>query len=95
MELHTGDYADATTAKRRDAEFRRLRSAAVYARAIELGVNAGHGLNYTNVRRLAALPAIGEMSIGYAIIVRALSVGLETAVREMVLTVQRARGARG
>jgi pyridoxine 5-phosphate synthase len=93
VELHTGDYADAATAKRRAAEFRRLRSAAVYARTIGLGVNAGHGLNYTNVRRLAALPAIGEMSIGYAIIVRALSVGLETAVREMVLTVQQARGA--
>ncbi len=91
VELHTGDYSDARTAARRTAEFRRLRSAAVYARTIGLGVNAGHGLNYRNVQRLAALPAIGEMSIGYAIIVRALTVGLETAVREMVAIVQRAR----
>lgn len=95
VELHTGDYADATTAKRRETEFRRLRSAAVYARTIGLGVNAGHGLDYENVRRIAALPAIEEMSIGYAIIVRALSVGLEAAVREMVSLVQRARTSRG
>jgi pyridoxine 5-phosphate synthase len=95
VELHTGDYADAASQKRREAEFRRLRSAAVYARAIGLGVNAGHGLNYTNVQRIAGLPVIGEMSIGYAIIVRALSVGLEAAVREMVLVVQRARAVRG
>jgi pyridoxine 5-phosphate synthase len=94
VELHTGDYADASTARRREQEFVRLRSAAAYARAIGLGVNAGHGLNYRNVRRIAALSAIGEMSIGYAIIVRAMSVGLETAVREMVTTVQKARSAR-
>ena len=90
-ELHTGDYADARAAAIRSREFRHLRAAAMYGRAIGLGVNAGHGLDYRNVQRIAALPAIGEMSIGYAIVVRALAVGLEAAVREMVQVVHSAR----
>jgi pyridoxine 5-phosphate synthase len=48
-------------------------------------------LDYKNVRRIAALGVIGEMSIGYAIIVRAMTVGLETAVREMVQAIHSAR----
>lgn len=91
VELHTGEYAEARTTSAREREFRRIRAAAVYGRAIGLGVNAGHGLDYRNVRRIAALPAIGEMSIGYAIIVRAIEVGLETAVREMVRVLDAAR----
>lgn len=91
VELHTGEYAEARTTPSRNRQFRRIHAAAVYGRAIGLGVNAGHGLDYRNVRRVAALSAIGEMSIGYAIIVRAIEVGLETAVREMVQVVHAAR----
>ena len=91
VELHTGDYADASTVHAREREFRRIRAAAVYGRTIGLGVNAGHGLDYKNVRRIAALGVIGEVSIGYAIIVRSMAVGLETAVREMVQVVHAAR----
>jgi pyridoxine 5-phosphate synthase len=91
VELHTGEYAESRSSVKRNREFRRIRAAAVYGRAIGLGVNAGHGLDYQNVRRVAALSTIGEMSIGYAIIVRAIAVGLETAVREMVQVVHAAR----
>jgi len=84
IELHTGHYADAGT----EAEARRL--FVQIARMAELGqelglhVHAGHGLNYRNIHRFVDCPLIEEYSIGHAIIARAVLVGLERAVMEMV-----------
>jgi pyridoxine 5-phosphate synthase len=82
VELHTGAYAEATGAARAH-ELERLRAAARRAAAIGLTVHAGHGLDYHNVQRVAAIPEIVELNIGYAIVGQALFTGLGEAVREM------------
>ncbi|MDH4319636.1 MAG: pyridoxine 5'-phosphate synthase, partial [Desulfobulbaceae bacterium] len=83
VELHTGRYCDAKTAKERDEEFELIKGAAELAFELGLRVNAGHGLDYRNVGRIAALDTIEELSIGHAVISRAVYVGLDQAVREM------------
>jgi pyridoxine 5-phosphate synthase len=83
VELHTGRYADAHNQKKEDKYFKELETAAHYAKKIGLVVNAGHGLNYYNVSRVARIEAIEELNIGYSIICRAVLVGLDRAVREM------------
>jgi pyridoxine 5-phosphate synthase len=83
VELHTGRYANAQRAKEEQAEFEAIAQAAKLAYKLGLGVNAGHGLNYRNVRRLTQIPEIVEYNIGHSIIARAVLVGLDRAVREM------------
>ena len=83
IELHTGGYANAATAPARTRELAALRRTAEQGRALGLAVAAGHGLDYDNVGPICEISDIEELNIGYAIIVRALSVGLERAVREM------------
>ncbi len=83
VELHTGGYATAATAARRAGELAALRRAARGARQLGLAVAAGHGLDYHNVRAVAAIPEIEELNIGFSIIARAVFVGIEQAVREM------------
>ena len=83
VELHTGAFANAAGPARAD-EIRRLHLAAVHAHGLGLQVNAGHGINYTNIRELRALPHLAELNIGHAIISRALAVGLQNAVAEML-----------
>ena len=82
VELHTGPYAKAKRNKKHD-ELKKLQIAALYANELGLRVNAGHGLNYDNVMPIAQLPNIEELNIGFAIISRAIYVGLDQAVREM------------
>jgi pyridoxine 5-phosphate synthase len=82
IELHTGEYAEASGA-RQVQELERLRVAARRGIARRLEVHAGHGLNYRNVGAIAAIAEITELNIGHAIISRAVFVGLERAVREM------------
>jgi len=84
VEIHTGRYCDATTDKVRDKEFALIATAAEEAFEQGLRVNAGHGLNYLTTQRVAALGTIEELSIGHAIMARAIMVGLDQAVREMV-----------
>ena len=84
IELHTGEYANARTAAGRQRQFGRIKSAARLGRRLQLVVNAGHGLNYTNIRTVAKIREIEEVSIGHAVIVRALEVGLGRAVKEMI-----------
>jgi pyridoxine 5-phosphate synthase len=91
IELHTGRYADAKTTAARETELRALAGAAQRARALGLEVAAGHGLDYENVEAVGRLPEVEELNIGFSIIGRALTVGLEAAVREMR---QRLDGAR-
>jgi pyridoxine 5-phosphate synthase len=82
IELHTGRYAEAPAAERA-GELEKLRAAAAYATGKGLHVNAGHGLNYENVRPITQLPGIRELNIGHAIVAHAVFVGLPQAVREM------------
>jgi len=85
IELHTGAYANAYYASngRRAAELARLREGALRAHAAGLRVNAGHGINTTNIAEVRTLPHLHELNIGHSIISRALAVGLAEAVREM------------
>lgn len=83
VEIHTGSYADAKTPKGREREFRRVQLAAEHGFEIAITVNAGHGLNYHNVKPVAAIEGIRGLYIGHSIISRAVLVGLERAVMEM------------
>jgi pyridoxine 5-phosphate synthase len=84
VEIHTGRYADATSEEEKEKEFELIAAAAEEAYETGLRVNAGHGLNYVNTARVAALETIEELSIGHAIMARAVFVGLDQAVREML-----------
>ena len=84
VELHTGRYCEARNEKDRKKELSRIVDAAKAAAKLGLGVAAGHGLNYENVRPIARIQEIDELNIGHAIVARAVLVGLERAVREMI-----------
>jgi pyridoxine 5-phosphate synthase len=83
VELHTGSYAEADEAKHTH-ELRRIVTAAEHGDSIGLQVNAGHGLHYGNVGPVAAIPQLQELNIGHAIVAKALFVGLDRAVRDMI-----------
>ena len=82
VEIHTGHYADAT-ANDRDAQIARIADAVTYGNQLGLQVNAGHGLDFHNIKPIAALDGIVEFNIGHAIISRAIFSGLHQAVSEM------------
>ncbi|MGV7209718.1 pyridoxine 5'-phosphate synthase [Oxalobacteraceae bacterium A2-2] len=82
IELHTGRYAD-TEGAEQQAELERIKAGVRYGVERGLVVNAGHGLHYTNVQAIAAIPDIAELNIGHAIVAHAVFVGWENAVREM------------
>lgn len=84
VEIHTGHYADAQSESEAFELFGRIAAAVKSASDLSLGVSAGHGLNYMNVKRFKALPQIEEYSIGHSIVARAVLVGFERAVREMI-----------
>jgi pyridoxine 5-phosphate synthase len=88
IELHTGEYADALQEEEIQEHLQRIRESAKLGKSLGLGVNSGHGLGYENIKPVAAIPEIEEVSIGYAVIVRALFVGLDQAVREMIQLVK-------
>jgi len=91
IEIHTGHYADATTEDAQQAELARLTAGIKYAHKLGLKVNAGHGLNYFNVKPIAAIEEIIELNIGHAIIARAVIDGLDKAVRDMKALMLEAR----
>ncbi|MBV7535230.1 pyridoxine 5'-phosphate synthase [Duganella sp. sic0402] len=82
IELHTGRYAD-TEGAEQAAELERIKRGVLYGVGKGLKVNAGHGLHYTNVQAIAAIPEIAELNIGHAIVAHSVFVGWENAVREM------------
>ena len=86
IELHTGAYAEAETAKEQTDELKRIQEAASYAYQKGLIVNAGHGLHYHNVEQIAEIPELNELNIGHGIVARALFVGLKEAISEMKQT---------
>ena len=89
VELHTGAYANAADEGRREELARAIANSAVFARSLGLGVNAGHGLNYENAHRIAEIEEIDEVSIGHAVIARAVFTGLDQAVRDMQRIIKR------
>jgi pyridoxine 5-phosphate synthase len=92
VELHTGEYANASAGAARGHEIDRLSAAARHARDLGLDVHAGHGLTYENVSPVAAIEEIEELNIGHSIVSRAVLVGMERAVRDMAELLRRARG---
>ncbi|MBT2997722.1 MAG: pyridoxine 5'-phosphate synthase [Candidatus Thiodiazotropha sp. (ex Ctena orbiculata)] len=83
VEIHTGRYADATSERAGRTELERIINAVDYGNSLGLQVNAGHGLDYHNVKEIVAIAGIRELNIGHAIICRALFSGLDRAVRDM------------
>jgi len=89
VELHTGDYANATTDAARRKQAERLARGAQAAHEAGLRVHAGHGLDYNNFALFReTVPHVAEVSIGFAIIARAVLVGMDQAVRDMLNVVQ-------
>lgn len=84
VELHTGKLSNAFAEKIEQQELNNLRQAAQAAAELKLQVNAGHGINYSNIPLVHKIPHLTELNIGHAIISRALFVGLDSAVREML-----------
>lgn len=83
IELHTGRYSEVFGTQEEEKAFNDLKGAAIFAQNFGLKVNAGHGLNYQNVRRMHEIPNLVELNIGHSIIARSIFVGLEQAVKEM------------
>lgn len=88
VELHTGEYANAKDNHGRQAQLKKLVEATEYAIRSGLRVNAGHGLNYSNVSAVAKIEGIEELNIGHSIISRAMFVGLDRAVKEMLALIR-------
>ncbi|MEW9900064.1 pyridoxine 5'-phosphate synthase [Chitinivorax sp. PXF-14] len=90
IEIHTGRYAEADTIGEMSQELERIRDAVAFGTGLGLRVNAGHGLHYHNVQKVAAIPGVRELNIGHAIVAQALFVGFKEAVREMKLLIDAA-----
>src|SRR3990170_5749880 len=84
VEINTGKYSEAKTEKESDVEFEKVKDAVKFAYKSKFIVHAGHGLTYKNVKRISDLKEISELNIGHNIIARAVLVGMERAVREML-----------
>ncbi|MBN2640701.1 MAG: pyridoxine 5'-phosphate synthase [Victivallales bacterium] len=83
VELHTGSYANASD-KEQEFELNRLIRGAEFAKQLGLMVNAGHGIDYDNIAGILKIPYLHELNIGHSIIARAVMVGMEQAVKEML-----------
>jgi len=97
IELHTGKFAEdfykaESENRKAETELRRLIAGAKLAHSLGLKVNAGHGLNYVNLPALFAVPHLVELNIGHSLVSRAVFVGMETAVKEMLAVMQPYRG---
>jgi pyridoxine 5-phosphate synthase len=89
VEIHTGRFCDARTERDKGRELARIVDAAKTADKLGLRVAAGHGLTYENVGPIARIEEIGELNIGHAIVARAVLVGMERAVRDMLARMER------
>ncbi|HEY6547991.1 MAG TPA: pyridoxine 5'-phosphate synthase [Vicinamibacteria bacterium] len=89
IEINTASWAEARGARARETALKKIVDAARLGRKLELDVHGGHGLTYENVGPLAALPEMSELNIGHSIVARAILVGMERAVREMLAAMQR------
>ena len=83
IEIHTGMFANAKTPAHRKLELQKIGTAVQKARLIGLRINAGHGLDYKNVKEIVGVPGIEELNIGFSIVARAVLLGMRKAVAEM------------
>ena len=88
VEIHTGAFAEAQGSDHEKRELEKIGEAVAVASRLGLGINAGHGLNYYNIKKILSFEQIEEYSIGHSIIARAIMVGMEQAVREMISLVK-------
>ncbi len=88
VELHTGKLANAFAEKIQKEELQNLQAAAQCASELKLQVNAGHGINYNNIAMIHQIPHLTELNIGHSIIARAMFVGIEAAVHEMLFAME-------
>jgi pyridoxine 5-phosphate synthase len=88
IEIHTGHYCDAKNIADADGELKKILDAVGEASHCNLQIAGGHGLSYVNVRRIAEIKEIEELNIGHSIIARAVLVGLDRAVREMIALIR-------
>ncbi|MEI7542476.1 MAG: pyridoxine 5'-phosphate synthase [bacterium] len=88
IEIHTGKYANAKTAREEKLELERIKAGTIYAQSLGLKVNAGHGLTYKNAGKIAAIKGIEDLNIGHNIIARAVMVGMDRAVKEMLKAIK-------
>lgn len=88
IEIHTGRYANAKEAKDRERELLAIVNATKIGRELGITVNAGHGLNYLNVKQIRDIKEIEELNIGHSIISRSVFTGLKNAVKEMLALIQ-------
>ncbi len=84
IEIHTGIFANALTEESMYEELDRIQTAVKTAKKLGLSINAGHGLNYQNIKDFRVIEGIDEVSIGHAIIAHAVFFGLEKAIRDMI-----------
>ena len=95
VEIHTGIYSNAKTEIGMEQELKSIVESVKFASESALGVNAGHGLNYYNIQPLTEISGIEEFSIGHSIIARAVLVGMERAVKEMLQIIKGGLSAPG
>ena len=84
VELHTGKLANAYSEKIEKQELENLQAATKAASELKLQVNAGHGINYTNIELIHKIPHLSELNIGHSIVSRAVIIGIENAVKELL-----------
>ena len=88
VEIHTGIFCDAQTTKKKERAFSDIVDAVKFAHKLRLGINAGHGLCYNTIKTFKGLHEIDEFSIGHSIVSRAVLVGMEKAVKEMLTLIK-------
>ena len=88
IEIHTGAFSEAQNLTQEKSELQKLIEAVEVASQLGLWINAGHGLDYYNIKKVISIEEIEEFSIGHSIVARALMVGMEKAVREMIALIE-------
>ena len=88
IEIHTGAFSEAKSIKQEELELQKLIEAVEIASQLGLSINAGHGLDYRNIEKVVPIKEIEEFSIGHSIVARAVMVGMEKAVREMLALIK-------
>ena len=88
IEINTGNYSELVAAKDVETELLRIQQASKYAANMGLRVFAGHGLNYDNVKAIAAIPEVEELNIGHFLVAQSVYVGMENAVRRMISIIE-------